>query len=388
MKEGILRLDGLTVGYGRTPLLGPVDLTVCPGQIVTLIGPNGAGKSTILKSITKQISKIHGAVYFDKNEISSWSQKDMAKKVAVVLTRRIDPELMTCAEVVATGRYPYTNLVGRLTPEDKKVVEESMKRVQALDLAEQEFTTLSDGQKQRILLARALCQEPEVIVLDEPTAYLDVRHKIELLAILREMARDKKITIIMSLHEIDLATKISDYIMCVKGDKIDSFGTPEELFGTDGEESDAALTSCDRIEQLYDMEKGSYNNNFGSVELEKAEGAPKVFVVAGGGYGIPVYRALQKRQIPFATGIIYENDIDCEVAKALSDHVIKAAPFEPVDDSLLDEAVKIMVGCEQVIDAGTPIGTLNRINEKLLEEANEKGIPVYREADSIREIEI
>ena len=107
-----------------------------------------------------------------------------------------------------------------------------MERVHAIDLADQDFTTLSDGQRQRIMLARAICQEPEIIVLDEPTAYLDIRHKIELLDILREMAQKKNITVIMSLHEIDLAMKISDYLLCVKGDTIEAFGPPMSFLRT------------------------------------------------------------------------------------------------------------------------------------------------------------
>ena len=107
-------------------------------------------------------------------------------------------------------------------------------RVHALDLAERDFSTLSDGQRQRIMLARAICQEPEIIVLDEPTAYLDIRHKIELLDILREMAHEKGITVIMSLHEIDLATKISDYLLCVKGETISAFGPPEDILAEGG----------------------------------------------------------------------------------------------------------------------------------------------------------
>ena len=231
------------------------------GKILTLIGPNGAGKSTILKSITRQLDTIRGSVYINAQEISEWSPKDMAKQVAVVLTDRIRPELMTCAEVVAMGRYPYTNLFGKLTPKDREAVREALERVHALDLAEQDFTTLSDGQRQRIMLARAICQEPEIIVLDEPTAYLDIRHKIELLDILREMAQKKDIIVIMSLPEIDLAMKISDYLLCVKGDTIEAFGPPE------------VILENRTIEHLYDLSNGSYNLLFGSIELTKPKGA-------------------------------------------------------------------------------------------------------------------
>lgn len=166
------KTENLSVGYNGNTLIRDINVKLEKGKILTLIGPNGAGKSTILKSITRQLDTIRGSVYINAQEISEWSPKDMAKQVAVVLTDRIRPELMTCAEVVAMGRYPYTNLFGKLTPKDREAVREALERVHALDLAEQDFTTLSDGQRQRIMLARAICQEPEIIVLDEPTAYL------------------------------------------------------------------------------------------------------------------------------------------------------------------------------------------------------------------------
>ena len=340
---------------------------------MTLIGPNGAGKSTILKSITRHLTKIFGQVYIGEQEIYEWSARELAKQVAVVLTDRIQPELMTCEEVVAMGRYPYTNAMGKLTPKDKEVVTEAMRRVHALELAGRDFTTLSDGQRQRIMLARAIAQEPEIIILDEPTAYLDIRHKIELLDILREMAHEKGITVIMSLHEIDLATKISDYLLCVKGDTIAAFGRPEDILAGDA------------IDRLYGIEHGSYNLLFGSVELTKPVGEPRVFVVGGNGYGIDCYRALQKQQIPFAAGILFENDVDCQVAMELSDHVVTAPAFEPVTEEQFDKAVSLMLRCESVLDAGTPIGTFNRTNERLLMLAEEKHIPIHKSWRSLME---
>ena len=356
----------LAVGYNGSILIHDINIQIEKGKILTLIGPNGAGKSTILKTITAHLAKIHGTVHIGENEIGGWTPKDMAKKVAVVLTDRIRPELMTCAEVVAMGRYPYTNMLGRLTPEDKRIVRDALDRVHASDLATQDFATLSDGQRQRIMLARAICQEPEIIVLDEPTAYLDIRHKIELLDILREMAYEKGITVIMSLHEIDLATKISDYLICVKGETIAAFGKPEDVLQQNA------------IEELYDIGSGSYNLLFGSVELAKRTGEPKVFVIAGNGRGISCYRRLQKQQIPFATGILYENDVDTQVARELSDHVVTAPAFEPMNEKHYEQAAQLLLCCEKVIDAGTPIGYLNQMNGKLLELAKEKNIPIEK----------
>lgn len=364
--EHYFETKDLAVGYNGNILIHDINIEVEKGKILTLIGPNGAGKSTILKTITRQLAKIYGTVHIGKKELSTWNPKDMAKEVAVVLTDRIRPELMSCAEVVAMGRYPYTNMLGRLTPEDRRIVEESLGRVHALDLAEQDFSTLSDGQRQRIMLARAICQQPEIIVLDEPTAYLDIRHKIELLDILREMAQERDITVIMSLHEIDLAAKISDYLVCVKGETIAAFGKPEEVLQQGA------------IEKLYDIQKGSYNLLFGSVELHKAAGAPKVFVIAGNGCGIDCYRTLQKQQIPFATGILYENDVDTQVARELSDHVITAPAFEPMNEQQYRQAAEVLLHCEAVIDAGTTIGSLNAMNGKLLTLAKDKNIPIHR----------
>lgn len=359
------KTEGLTVGYDGKALIRDIDLALEKGKILTLIGPNGAGKSTILKSIARQLRIIRGAVYIDSQEITSWSPKDLARRMAVVLTDRIRPELMTCAEVVAMGRYPYTNMLGKLTKKDMDAVQEALERVHALDLANQDFSTLSDGQRQRIMLARAVCQDPEVIILDEPTAYLDIRHKIELLGILREMAQKKNITVIMSLHEIDLAMKVSDYLLCVKGDTIHSFGVPDIIL------KDHA------IEQLYELDHGSYNLLFGSVELAKPKGDPKVFVVAGAGFGVPFYRTLQKNEIPFATGILFENDVDCQVARELSDHVVCASAFEAMTVDQYREASDLLLACDAVIDAGTPVGTFNQPNGRLLRLAREREIPIY-----------
>lgn len=364
--EHYFETKDLAVGYNGTVLIHDINIGIEKGNIVTLIGPNGAGKSTVLKTITRQLEKLCGTVHIEKNDVFRWTPKEMAKQVAVVLTDRIRPELMTCAEVVAMGRYPYTNMLGRLTLEDREIVHASLGRVHALELANQDFATLSDGQRQRILLARAICQEPEIIVLDEPTAYLDIRHKIELLDILREMAHEKDITVIMSLHEIDLAAKISDYLICVKGETIAAFGRPEEVL------------QPGVIEKLYDIENGSYNLLFGSVELTRPKGNPKVFVIAGNGCGIACYRELQKQQIPFATGILFENDSDTQVARELSDHVVTAPAFEPMNETHFVQAAKLLEGCELVIDAGTRIRSLNQMNGRLFALAKERNIPIQR----------
>ena len=287
MGEYFVHSEQMTVGYDGKPLIRDIEIRLNRGEILTLIGPNGAGKSTILKSLTRQLKLVGGTVYLDQKLMSQMSGKEVAQKLAVVTTERIRPELMTCEDIVATGRYPYTGTLGILSEGDWEKVHKAMEMVHALDFKDRDFTEISDGQRQRILLARAICQEPEVIVLDEPTSFLDIRHKLELLSILKKMVLEHHTAVLMSLHELDLAQKISDYVICVHGDRIEKYGTPEEIF------------TSEYIHHLYGITTGSYNASFGCLEMGAPAGKPQVFVIGGNGRGIPVYRKLQRAGIHY-----------------------------------------------------------------------------------------
>ena len=253
--EAYLQTEDLAVGYQGRTLIGEISLAVQRGRIVTLIGPNGSGKSTILKTIAGQLPRIGGAAYLDGEELRARSRNAIARRMAILMTARMDPELMTCRDVVSTGRYPYTGHLGVLRPEDKAIVEQSLRETDALDFADRPFQSISDGQRQRVLLARALCQQPELIVLDEPTSFLDIRYKLELLTILKRMVREEDLAVLMSLHELDLARRVSDTVVCVAGDHIDRVGPPEEIF------------TRDYIAKLYHMEPGRYDPCFSTLDL-------------------------------------------------------------------------------------------------------------------------
>ncbi|MBN2898150.1 MAG: ABC transporter ATP-binding protein [Clostridia bacterium] len=363
--------DKLVVGYDGKPLIKDIDIRLNKGQILTLIGPNGSGKSTILKSITKHLKHLHGTVYIDKRSIEDMSSEDMSRQVSVVLTERLKTELMTCEDVVATGRYPYTGLLGILSHHDRLKVKEAMEMVNAWEIRNRDFTQISDGQRQRILLARAICQEPQIIVLDEPTSFLDVRYKLELLSILRKLSEERGITVIMSLHELELAQKVSDLVMCVKGEHIAHFGTPQEIF------------QRDLIGNLYEVSNGSFNPLFGSFEMDRPMGEPKVFVIAGGGTGITEYRTLQKKRIPFVTGILHENDIDYQLAHDLASQVIAAKSFERISESIYEQALMKMKSCDTVMNCLQNYGELNDENKKLYEAAVAMGLKVVASAEDL-----
>lgn len=361
MSDYYFKIQNMTVGYNGQPLIRDISIGIEKGEIVTLIGPNGSGKSTILKSITRQLAMLAGAVYLDRTSLKELSFKALSTKMAVVLTERMKPELMTCHDVVATGRYPYTGWLGILSSEDEKKVEEAMTVVHALELGGRDFNAISDGQRQRVLLARAICQEPEIIILDEPTSFLDIKHKLELLSILRDMAKKKNITVVMSLHEIDLAQKIADKIVCVKGDTISHYGTPDTVFHEE------------LIRDLYELNNGYYDARFGSIELPRPAGEPELFVISGCGTGIPVYRRLQKENRPFAAGILYTNDVDYQLARLLASEIIEEKPFCRISDEAYQRAVETMGRCRYIINAGVPVGECNSRMRDLLKLAEESG---------------
>ena len=219
----------LAVGYSA-PLLQDIALQAERGKILVLIGPNGAGKSTVLKTLAGQLAPQGGAVLLDGQSLTDYTPAARARKLALMLPHTPRTELTTCFEVAAAGRYPYTGRLGILSAADKAAVREALALVQAQELADRDFTRISDGQRQRVLLARAVCQQPELLLLDEPTSFLDVKGKAELMESLRTLARERNIAIIVTLHELELARKLADAVVCVSPRGVSAVLTPEEAF--------------------------------------------------------------------------------------------------------------------------------------------------------------
>lgn len=356
-----LTMHDLTVGYDRIPLIKNINLGVRPGEILTLIGPNGSGKSTILKTITKQLKTIGGSVFLGKESMRELTDSEISRHLSMVMTERIHTELLSGRDVVATGRYPYTGRLGILSQQDWKKVDEAIALVHAGEVQQQDFRRISDGQRQRLMLARAICQDTQVLILDEPTSYLDMGFKLDILTTIRMLARKKNLAVIMSLHELDLAQKISDTIACVKGDRIDRVGTPEEIF------------SGDYVQQLYGVKSRQFDPQTGQAFLERPEGAPEVFVIGGGGTGLAVYNRLQRQNIPFAAGILQENDVEYAAASALSACVFSEKAFFPVSEETFLRAKQMLDDCDACICALTEFGPYNEKNRQLYEYAKKLG---------------
>lgn len=356
-----LTMRDLTVGYDRIPLIKNINLGVRPGEILALIGPNGSGKSTILKTITKQLKTIGGSVFLGKESMRELTDSEISRHLSMVMTERIHTELLSGRDVVATGRYPYTGRLGILSQQDWKKVDEAIALVHAGEVQQQDFRRISDGQRQRLMLARAICQDTQVLILDEPTSYLDMGFKLDILTTIRMLARKKNLAVIMSLHELDLAQKISDTIACVKGDRIDRVGTPEEIF------------SGNYVQQLYGVKPQQFETQTGQVFMERPEGIPEVFVIGGGGTGLAVYNRLQRQNIPFAAGILQENDVEYAAASALAACVFSEKAFFPVSEETFLRAKQMLDDCDACICALTEFGPYNEKNRQLYEYAKKLG---------------
>ncbi|MCQ2417377.1 MAG: ABC transporter ATP-binding protein [Oscillospiraceae bacterium] len=360
-ENAVLQADSLAVGYHRKIVVDGLSFSIMPGEICTLIGPNGSGKSTVLKTISAQLSAISGDISMCGDALCSLKEKDIAKRLSVLFTQKLSTERMTCGDVVGTGRYPYTGTLGILSDHDLKIVKESMELAGAASLYHTDFRQISDGQRQCVMLARAIAQQPKILLLDEPTSFLDIGHKLHILTLLRQLARERQIAVIQSLHELDLAQKFSDMVICIHKGKAERIGIPEEIF------------SGDYISALYEMQHGTYDPRFGNAEPTALKWNPRIFVIGGGGAGITIYRRLHRLGIPFAAGVLHESDLEYPVANALASVVVTEKAFEPISSESVGKAFSIMERCEKVICCTEHYGTMNAANRELEQHARAAG---------------
>ena len=257
MKEFLCETQELAIGYGKMPLASGIALGANPGQILVLVGPNGAGKSTLLKTLAGQLAPLGGTVLLDGQDLTAYTGTARAQKLALMLPHTRRTELTTCFEFAAAGRIPYTGRLGILSDADRQAVQDALEIAGAAHLADRDFNCISDGQRQRVLLARAICQQPKVLLLDEPTSFLDIKGKIELLTILQKLAHEQGLAVIVSLHELDMAQKIADAVVCVFPDHVSGVLTPDAAFAPDN------------IRALYALSEEQYTALFGQAKPQK-----------------------------------------------------------------------------------------------------------------------
>lgn len=224
----MIELQHLTVGYGDKAVLSDISQTLKAGQMVCLLGANGVGKSTILRTLAGFLPPLSGKVLINGRDLPSLSISERSKAVSVVLTERVEVPYMKVTDLVGMGRSPYTGFFGTLDKEDKDIVGEAIEMVGITALAERTIDTLSDGERQKALLAKALAQQTPIILLDEPTAFLDFHAKVSILRLMLRLAHETNKTIFLSTHDVEMAIQLSDALWIVQDGKIQA-GTTESL---------------------------------------------------------------------------------------------------------------------------------------------------------------
>lgn len=237
---GRLRADDLAVGYGDRPVIAGLDLQVPEGRMTVIVGPNACGKSTLLRSLARLIRPTTGEVRLDERPLTSYGGKELARVLGLLPQTPTAPDGMSVADLVARGRYPHQSLLRRWSPVDERAVQAALEAADVADLADRAVEELSGGQRQRVWLAMALAQETDLLLLDEPTTYLDIAHQVEVLELARRLVAEGR-TVVTVLHELNLAFRYADYLVVMAGGKIVATGDPRDVVT-------AAL-----IERVYDL---------------------------------------------------------------------------------------------------------------------------------------
>ena len=223
----MIKLHDFSIGYGERTLLCEVETTIEKGRLTALIGRNGTGKSTLLRAIAGLNRRYTGRILLDGHNAADMRAAEMARTLAFVTTERTRIANLKCKDVVAIGRAPYTNWIGQLQPEDQKRVDDAMQLVGMSGYAEKTMDKMSDGECQRIMIARALAQDTPVILLDEPTAFLDLPNRYELCLLLKKLAQEEKKCVLFSTHDLDIALSLCDSIMLIDNPQMYTLPTPE-----------------------------------------------------------------------------------------------------------------------------------------------------------------
>ncbi|MBC7539303.1 MAG: ABC transporter ATP-binding protein [Bacteriovorax sp.] len=231
MKTNILEIENLTIGF-KQAIFEKISAEVYAGTITALMGVNGAGKSCLLKTIANLIPALEGLIRLHGKDHRTYSSIDFAKVVSIVLTEKLQVDFLRVDELIYLGRSPYTNWMGEIEDTDREVVNRVMDQIGLCELASSFFSELSDGQKQKVLIARALAQKPKLLILDEPTTYLDIPSKIELIKLLKKISTENKVAILMSTHDLELIESNVDQIWLMGKDGSFNEGSPAHFRST------------------------------------------------------------------------------------------------------------------------------------------------------------
>ncbi len=369
-----IEINNLEFGYGDSLILKDISFNVKKGEFLSIIGPNGSGKSTLLKTLNRLTHIKNGSILIDDKDIEEYKTKDLAKKVALVPQDTTLDYEFSVEDVVTMGRHPYKGRFEKEDQEDKAIVYEAMEMTNTFKLKDRLITEISGGERQRVFIAKALAQKTQIIFLDEPTSHLDINHQMDVLNLLKKLNKEKNITIILVIHDINLAARYSDEIILLNHGVIQGKGTPEEV-----------ITS-ENVELAYNLnviiEKSKYTDTPYLIPLEvrprldKNE-IKKVHIISGGGTGQQVINKLYYEGHKLSLGVLNIGDSDWNISKSLRLNIVEETPFNGITEKAYLKNIEKIKDSDIIIITRVPIGSGNLLNLKAGLEALKMGKIVY-----------
>ena len=369
-----INIKELCFRYGSETILDNISLYIKPGSFVSIIGPNGSGKSTLLKNISAILKPSEGMVYLGEQNIQQISAKEIARIMAVVPQETIMEYRFSSFDIVLMGRSPHLDRFQSESLEDYKIAKNAMELTDTWRLKDRFINELSGGERQRVIIARALTQEPKIILLDEPTAFLDIQHQMEILELLSKLNRENGLTVVAVLHDINLAARFSNELLLLQEGRIIAEGLPEEV-----------ITS-EIIKQAYGIEIVIKKNPFTGTPYvipitgSKGKKLPKntrVHVICGGGTGGILIQRLVEEGYMLSTGALNIGDSDWELSKLLDIDMVEEAPFIGISDEIHHKHLSMIDDRDVIILSSIPLGYGNLKNLEAVEYSMEKGKRVF-----------
>jgi iron complex transport system ATP-binding protein len=372
-----LKASHLHISYGDEAIVKGVSLEVANGELVAVVGPNGCGKTTLLRSLSRTLKPAKGAIYIDELDIFHFSGRELAREMAVVPQDGEVAFEFTVLETVLMGRSPHLGRFSLEGAHDLDIAREAMAQTSTLHIAERPVNALSGGERQRVIIARALAQQPQVILLDEPTSHLDINFQVEILELIRRLTREKGIAALAVLHDLNLAAHYCDRMILMKDGKIHSSGIPDDVLTAENVREVYGVEVWVKKHPAYGRPYVIFGVSGGTTESsERFARPPRVHVICGGGTGAPVFAKLLKRGYHVTAGVLNQGDTDQDVAESLGIETVIESPFSAITEASLQANMRMIEAADYVVLADIPLGSGNLANLRAVGHALTLGRPV------------